>query len=55
MKDLYTYKNLALINSIILAIEVSLFGQLVISSLVEYFGLFGMSVNRLKKDKKILN
>lgn len=55
MGDLYTHKNLALINGVILAIGASLFEQLVMSSLVEHFGLFGMSVNRLKKDRKILN
>ena len=36
---------------ITLAIGVTLFGQLVMSSLVEHFGLFGMPVNRLKKEK----
>ncbi|WP_099189588.1 DMT family transporter [Tepidibacter mesophilus] len=36
---------------ITLAIGVSLFGQLVMSSLVEHFGLFGMPVNRVKKEK----
>ncbi len=30
---------------------VSLFGQLVMSSLVEYFGLLGMPCNRFKKEK----
>jgi len=34
-----------------LAIGVTLFGQLVMSSLVEHYGLFGMPVNRLKKEK----
>ncbi|CAH2215417.1 DMT family transporter [Tepidibacter aestuarii] len=36
---------------ITLAIGVSLFGQLVMSSFVEHFGLFGMPVNRIKKEK----
>ncbi len=36
---------------ITLAIGVSLFGQLVMSSLVEHFGLFGMPVNKVKKEK----
>lgn len=36
---------------ITLAIGITLFGQLVISSLVEHFGLFGMPINRLKKEK----
>ncbi len=34
-----------------LAIGVTLFGQLIMSSLVEHFGLFGMPVNRFKKEK----
>lgn len=34
-----------------LAIGVTLFGQLVMSSLVEHFGLFGMPINRFKKEK----
>lgn len=34
-----------------LAVGVGLFGQLVLSSLVEHFGLFGMPANRLKKEK----
>ncbi|MDF2548287.1 MAG: hypothetical protein K0R93_3185 [Anaerosolibacter sp.] len=34
-----------------LAIGVTLFGQLVMSSLVEHLGLFGMPVNRFKKEK----
>ncbi|GLC31845.1 DMT family transporter [Clostridium omnivorum] len=34
-----------------LAVGVGLFGQLVMSSLVEHFGLFGMPVNKLKKGK----
>lgn len=36
-----------------LAVGVGLFGQLVMSSLVEHFGLFGMPVNKLKKGKII--
>lgn len=36
---------------ITLAIGITLFGQLVMSSLIEHFGLFGMPVNRLKKEK----
>lgn len=34
-----------------LSTGVTLFGQLVMSSLVEHFGLFGMPVNRFKKGK----
>lgn len=34
-----------------LAVGVGLFGQLVMSSLVEHFGLFEMPVNKLKKGK----
>lgn len=34
-----------------LAVGVGLFGQLVMSSLVEHFGLFGMPANKLKKGK----
>lgn len=34
-----------------LAIGVTLFGQLVISNFVEHFGLFGMPVNKFKKEK----
>ncbi len=34
-----------------LSIGVTLFGQLVMSSLVEHFGLFGMPINRFKKEK----
>lgn len=34
-----------------LSIGVTLFGQLVMSSLVEHFGLFGMPVQRFKKEK----
>jgi transporter family-2 protein len=34
-----------------LTVGVGLFGQLVMSSLVEHFGLFGMPVNRLRKEK----
>lgn len=34
-----------------LASSLGLFGQLVMSSLVDHFGLFGMPVNRLKKEK----
>ncbi|MBB6214244.1 transporter family-2 protein [Anaerosolibacter carboniphilus] len=36
---------------ITLTIGVSLYGQLVMSSLVEHFGLFGMPVNRFRKEK----
>ena len=36
---------------ITLSIGAALFGQLVMSSLVEHFGLFGMSINKLKKEK----
>jgi len=36
-----------------LSIGVTLFGQLVMSSLVEHFGLFGMTVNRFKKEKTL--
>ena len=34
-----------------LAIGVTLFGQLVMSSLVDHFGLFGMPINRFMKEK----
>lgn len=34
-----------------LAVGVSLFGQLVMSGLVEHFGLFKMPINRFKKEK----
>lgn len=34
-----------------LAIGATLFGQLVMSSLVEHFGLFGMPINKFKKEK----
>lgn len=34
-----------------LAIGVTLFGQLVMSSLVENFGLFGMPISRFKREK----
>jgi len=34
-----------------LVIGVTLFGQLVMSSLVEHFGLFGMPINGFKKEK----
>lgn len=34
-----------------LAIGVTLFGQLVMSNLVDHFGLFGMPINRFKKEK----
>lgn len=34
-----------------LSIGITLFGQLIMSSLVEHFGLFGMPVNRFKKEK----
>lgn len=34
-----------------LSIGVTLFGQLIMSSLVEHFGLFGMPVNSFKKEK----
>lgn len=34
-----------------LTIGITLFGQLVMSSLVEHFGLFGMPVNKFKKEK----
>lgn len=36
---------------ITLTIGVSLYGQLVMSGLVEHFGLFGMPVNRFRKEK----
>lgn len=36
---------------VILVAGVGLFGQLVMSALVEHFGLFGMPVNRLKRGK----
>ncbi len=36
-----------------LATGVTLFGQLVVSGLVEHFGLFGMPTNRFKKEKII--
>jgi len=36
-----------------LAVGVGLFGQLVMSSLVEHFGLFEMPVNKLKKGKMV--
>lgn len=34
-----------------LAIGATLFGQLVMSSLVEHFGLFGMPINKFRKEK----
>lgn len=34
-----------------LAIGMTLFGQLIMSSFVEHFGLFGMPVNKFKKEK----
>lgn len=34
-----------------LSIGVTLFGQLIMSSLVEHFGLLGMPINRFKKEK----
>ncbi|NFP73771.1 EamA-like transporter family protein, partial [Clostridium argentinense] len=34
-----------------LTIGITSFGQLVMSSLVEHFGLFGMPVNKFKKEK----
>ena len=34
-----------------LAVGVGLFGQLVMSSFVEHFGLFGMTANKIKKEK----
>lgn len=34
-----------------LAVGVGLFGQLIMSSLVEHFGLLAMPTNRLKKEK----
>lgn len=34
-----------------LSIGVTLFGQLIMSSLVEHFGLFGMPISRFKKEK----
>lgn len=34
-----------------LAVGVGLFGQLVMSSFVEHFGLFGMPANKIKKEK----
>ncbi len=34
-----------------LASSLSLFGQLIMSSLVDHFGLFGMPVHRIKKEK----
>lgn len=36
---------------ITLTIGISLYGQLVMSSLVEHFGLYGMPMNRFKKEK----
>lgn len=36
-----------------LSIGVTLFGQLVMSSLVEHFGLFGMPVKKFKKEKTL--
>lgn len=36
---------------ITLTVGVSLYGQLVTSILVEHFGLFGMSINRFRKEK----
>lgn len=36
-----------------LTIGITLFGQLVMSSLVEHFGLFGMPVNKFKKEKTL--
>ena len=36
-----------------LAVGVGLFGQLVMSAIVEHFGLFGMPVNRFKKEKTL--
>lgn len=44
--------NISIPNiGVTLAVGVGLFGQLVMSALVEHFGLFGMPVNRLKKEK----
>ncbi|WP_297426511.1 DMT family transporter [Clostridium sp.] len=34
-----------------LAVGVGLFGQIIMSSFTEHFGLFGMPANRLKKEK----
>lgn len=38
---------------ITLTIVISLFGQLVISNIIDHFGLFGMPVNPFKKEKLI--
>ena len=46
------FNNLAIARiGITLVTGVGLFGQLVMSALVEHFGLFGMPVNRFKKAK----
>lgn len=36
---------------ITLTVGISLYGQLVMSALVEHFGLFGMPVNRFRREK----
>lgn len=36
-----------------LAVGAGLFGQLVMSAIVEHFGLFGMPINRFKKEKTL--
>jgi transporter family-2 protein len=36
---------------ITLTIGISLYGQLVMSSVIEHFGLYGMPMNRFKKEK----
>ncbi|QZY56426.1 DMT family transporter [Crassaminicella profunda] len=38
---------------ITLTIGISLFGQLIISNLIDHFGLFEMKVNKFKKEKLI--
>ncbi|MDZ5034504.1 DMT family transporter, partial [Clostridium perfringens] len=34
-----------------LTIGITLFGQIIMSSFVEHFGLFGMPINKFKKEK----
>lgn len=38
---------------ITLVVGISLFGQLVMSNIVDHFGLFGMPINKFKKEKII--
>ncbi|WFD08849.1 DMT family transporter [Tepidibacter hydrothermalis] len=38
---------------ITLVVGISLFGQLVMSNIVDHFGLFGMPINKFRKEKMI--